>query len=166
MPHWLTKKGEEFDWKGFQKHMGFSDEELKAWKNNPAKNIGIQKMCSEEVQNKWMIVEVIKSHGCANGLQPGDKLYFKGLGNLDPQRSAHWCGHNFMHIPVFQDTAHNLLMQGKDPNDLYPNVFSCVDTTCKYGWGYVENKAYIVDEKDLDKLDKPSRKVKSKKAIR
>jgi len=153
MPHFETKPGEEFDWKALQKHMNFTDEELEAWKNNPAKNIGIQKMCSQEVQKKWMIVEVVKSHGCANGLKPGDRLYFKGLGNLDPQRSSHWCGHNLMHIPVFQDTAHNLLMQGKDPNDLFPTHFSCVDTDCKYGWGYVENKAYIVEEEDLDKLD-------------
>ena len=57
-----------------------------------------------------------------------------------------------MYIPVFQDTAHNMLMQGKDPNELYPDTFSCVDTTCKYGWGYVENKCYVIDEDDLPPL--------------
>ena len=152
MPHFESEPGEKFDWKGFQKHMNFSDEELKAWMDDPAKNIGIQKMCSQEIQKLWMIVEVVKSHGCANGLKVGDHLYFKGLGNLDPKRSSHWCGHNFMHIPVFQDTCHNLIMQGRDPNNLFPTHFSCVDTTCKYGWGYVENKAYVVDEDDLDKI--------------
>jgi hypothetical protein len=55
-------------------------------------------------------------------------------------------------LPLIQDACHNLVMQGKDPNTLFPNHYSCVDTTNKYGWGYVENKAYVVDEDDLDKI--------------
>lgn len=153
MPHWVTKDGEEFDWKGFQKHMNMTDEELEAWMKDPAKNEGIRKMCSEKMQKKWLIVEVVKTHCCANGLQVGDRLYFKGMGNLDPERSSHWCGHNMMHLPLIQDACHNLVMQGKDPNEeLFPNHFSCVDTDCKYGWGHVVTKSYVVEEDDLDKL--------------
>ena len=153
MPHFESKPGKEFDWKGSQKHMNFTDEELKAWMDDPAKFQGAQKMCSPEMQKKWLIVEVVKSHGCANGLKVGDRLYFKGIGNLDPKRSSHWCGHNMSHLPLIQDACHNLVMQGKDPNkEMFPNHFSCVDTTAKYGWGYVENKAYVVEEEDLDKI--------------
>jgi len=150
VPHF--ESGEPFDWKGFQKHMNFTDEDLKAWMDDPAKFAGAKKMCSPEMQRKWLIVEVVKSHGCANGLKVGDRLYFKGIGNLDPERSSHWCEHNFSFIPLAADACHNLVMQGKDPNTLFPNHFSCVDTTPKYGWGYVENKVYVVDEDDLDKI--------------
>jgi len=152
MPHFCSEAGDNFDWKGFQKHMGFSDEELKAWMDDPAKNIGAQKMCDPSMQRKWLIVEVVKSHGCANGLKPGDRLYFKGIGNLDPKRSGNGCGHNMSFLPLVQDACHNLVMQGKDPNTIFPNYFSCVDTTAKYGWGYCESKAYVVDEDDLDKI--------------
>ena len=152
MPHFESKPGKDFDWKGFQKHMNFTDEELKAWMDDPAKFEGAQKMCSPEMQRKWLIVEVVKSHGCANGLKVGDRLYFKGIGNLDPERSSHWCGHNMSFLPLIQDACHNLVMQGKDPNTMFPNHYSCVDTTPKYGWGYVESKAYVVDEDDLDKI--------------
>ena len=125
MPHFVS--GQPFDWKRFQKHMGLSDEELKAWMDNPAKSALTQKFCSPEAQRKWMIVEVVKSHACANELKPGDRLYFQGMGNLDPERSSHWCGHNLSYIPVLQDACHNMVTQGKDPDELYPNYFSCPD---------------------------------------
>jgi len=151
MPHFCC--GELFDWEAFKEHMGFSDEELRQWISDPKRAEATKKMCSPEMQRKWLIVEVVKSHGCANGLKPGDRLYFKGIGNLDPKRSSNWCGHNLLFLPLVQDAIHNALMQGKDPNEfLYPNHFSCVDTTLKYGWGYVESKVYVVDEEDLDKI--------------
>ena len=159
MPHFVSKEGEPFDWKAFQKHMNFSDEELEAWKNNPQKAIPTEMMCSPEVQGKYLIVEVVKSHGCANGMKPGDRLVFKGMGNLVPERSSNWCGHNLGRIMMFQDACHNFYFQGKDPNDIYPKYFSCVDTTMKYGWGYVENKVYVVDEDDLDRLDEISKTI-------
>ena len=152
MPHFQSEPGDKFDWKGFGKHMNLTDEELKAWMDDPAKFKGAQLMCSPEMQRKWLIVEVVKTHACANGLKIGDRLYFKGIGNLDPDRSSHWCGHNMCFLPVIQDMMHNLVMQGKDPNTVFPNHFSCVDTTNKYGWGYVESKCYVVEEEDLDKI--------------
>ncbi|MEM4474300.1 MAG: hypothetical protein QXY75_04935 [Candidatus Bathyarchaeia archaeon] len=154
MPHFCC--GEPFDWEAFKRHMNFTDEDLKEWMSDPKRVEATKIMCSPKMQRTWLIVEVVKSKGCANGLKPGDRLYFKGIGNLDPTRSSNWCGHCMMFLPLIQDAIHNLIMQGKEPKEineiLYPNYFSCVDTTYKYGWGYVECRAFVVDEDDLDKV--------------
>lgn len=144
---------EPFDWKAFQEHMNLSDEEIEAWRADPVKSESALRMHSSGVRRKWLIVEVVKSQRCGNGLKVGDRLYFEAIAKLDPVRSSRWCGHNMMFLPMVQDICHNLLIRGRDPSEgFFPNHFSCIDTTSKYGWGYVENKIYVVDADDLDKI--------------
>jgi uncharacterized repeat protein (TIGR04076 family) len=158
MTHYGTKKGEEFDWKAFQKHMGYSDKELEATKKHPDRSKYVPIMCSPAMQNKWLIIEVVDSHGCGNGLKVGDRLYWEGIGLLDTKRSSRWCPHLMGHISAFVDVAHNFMMQGMEPK-FYYNHFSCADAGSKYSWGQVVAKAYVVDTKDLDNLDEISKKI-------
>ena len=69
--HFVSKTTDGFDWKGFQKHMGYSDEELKALQNDPVKSEYVQRICSPDMQDKYLIAEVIESHGCVAGMKPG-----------------------------------------------------------------------------------------------
>lgn len=156
---------EEFDWEGFKTHMSFDDADLEEWKSEPSRYNATFKMFSKDMLNKWMIVEVVKAKGCGNGLKVRDRLYFKGMGHLVPELSDGWCGHNLNCIPVLQDMCHNLFIQGKDPNEVFPDHFSCVDTTCKYGWGYVESRVYIVDEEDLDRLDEVKAEIDARRGL-
>lgn len=142
----LLEKGsnEEF-WKGFQAHVGYSDEELAAARNHPKKK-SIPVMAGA-IQNKTLIIEVVESHGCANGMKVGDRLYFTECGRLDPKRSSPWCSHALESIPGMVNMFHTLLIKGLDPNDMYYDHYSCIDAGSKYGWGQVIMKAYVIDEK-------------------
>ena len=71
---------------------GESDEELDAWRKDPVKSEGAIRMHSSGIRRKWLIVEVVKSHGCGNGLKVGDRLCFEAIARLDPGRSSRWCG--------------------------------------------------------------------------
>jgi hypothetical protein len=150
--HFTAKEGEPFDWKEFQKHMGWSDEEVAAAMKDPKKSKYCPIMCRPETQTKWLIAEVVESHACGNGLKVGDRLYFEGFGNLNPERSSHWCPGLMPGLLALGDAAINLYFQGKDLNKLYPKHFSCYDAGSKYGWGQVVVKVYVVDRSDLDKL--------------
>jgi uncharacterized repeat protein (TIGR04076 family) len=146
--HFQADSAETFDWKGFQTHMGYTDEELEAYKKHPKKAKFAPIMCQPKIQKSTLIIEVVKSRGCANGLKVGDRLYFEGCGLLDLKRSSRWCGHAMGHCMAFSNVAHNLLIHGKDPNSMYYNHFPCGDAGIKHGWGHVVFKAYVVDESE------------------
>ena len=50
--HFVSRAADGFDWKGFQKHMGYSDEELKALQNDPVRSEYVQTICSPAMQDK------------------------------------------------------------------------------------------------------------------
>lgn len=153
MSHFVAKKGKPFDWKAFQKHRGYTDEEMEALKKDPKKMKHAQLLCSPELQNKWLIVEVVESHGCEVGMKVGDRLYFEGLTLLDSKRSSRWCPHAALDaIGWFANGCRDLFLQGIDPNNMYADHFGCADAGSKYGWGRVVVKAYVVDKSDLGKL--------------
>ena len=135
---------EEF-WKGIQQHMGYSDEELEHIKKYKFAKI-LPIMPSPTIQGKTMVIEVVQSHGCAEGMKPGDKLYFIGCSNLDPTRSSRWCAYNMSHICNFTNLCHNMLLQGLDPNEMYTNHFSCMDCGSTLGLGLVISKVTVIDE--------------------
>jgi len=148
--HFVSKTAGGFDWKGFQKHMGYSDEELKALKNDPKKSEYVQKICSPEMQDKYLIAEVVESHGCVMGMKPGDRIYFKGMSLLDPERSDPWCPY-IANVNWFTSGVRGLVKQGLDPNSLYVNYSGCMDVGPENGLGRVVYKVTVVDKSELDK---------------
>jgi len=145
--------GQPFDWSGFQKHMGYSDEELKAIQNDPVRSEYIQKICSPEMQNKYLIAEIVESHGCMAGMKPGDRLFFKGISLIDPQRSDPWCPY-LVNTYWFTAGARNMVRMGMDPNSFYVNFSACVDVGPEHGFGRVVYKVTIVDASEVDKYSK------------
>ncbi len=67
-------------WNFMQKHLGYTDEEMKKFRGDPKNKDVLSK--SPALMNKTIVVEVIESHGCNSQHKKGDKFYLDGAGNL------------------------------------------------------------------------------------
>lgn len=65
-------------WNFFQEHMGYTDEEMKLFRENPRNEDVLSK--ADALMNKTIIAEVVESHGCNSQHKVGDKFYFDGAG--------------------------------------------------------------------------------------
>ena len=141
----------EFNWKGYQKFMGYSDEDLETFKSDPRRAESTKKLMSREILKKNLIVEVVKSHGCCAGMKPGDKLVFKALSLLDMEKSSkNWCAHAFGPIPIWATVVQDRFATGHDDEEMIYTHFSCGDTgpLCG-GWGQVVMKGYLAENPDV-----------------
>src|SRR3972149_2701940 len=68
----------EDTWKMLQKHLGYTDEEMKIFRADPRNEDALSKTAL--MLNKTIVAEVIESHGCDSGHRAGDKFYFDGRG--------------------------------------------------------------------------------------
>ena len=72
---WKTTK-----WKIMKKHLGYDDEDMEAFRENPRNAEVLEKVPT--LMGKTIVIEVVDSHGCNSQHNVGDKLYFDGAGNL------------------------------------------------------------------------------------
>lgn len=137
----------EMNWGAFQKHLGYTDEELATFKADPKRSAAAKKMFSPEVLKKDLVVEVVESHGCSAGMKPGDKLVFTALAILDPSRNkSPWCAHAMGAIPGIANMVQDRFAAGLDPNGMIYDHFNCSDVgPMRNGWGQIVMKAYVVD---------------------
>ena len=137
----------EMNWEVFQKHLGYTDEELATFKTDPKRSAAAMRMFSPEILKKDLVVEVVESHGCSAGMKPGDKLVFTALAIMDPKRStAPWCAHAMGAIPGIANMVQDRFASGLDPNGMIYDHFTCGDTgPMRHGWGQIVMKAYVVD---------------------
>lgn len=136
--------------KAFQEHMGYTDEQLAHVMSQPKFMKTLSIMPTPEVRNKTLVLEVVESHGCSEGMKVGDKLYFTGMALLDTKRSSNWCGYALSNITAIVFSCHNLILNGVDPNLMYSNHTVCFDAGCKYGLGQVVIKATVIEEAPAD----------------
>ena len=75
------RKDVEEIWRRFQKHMGYTDEEMKIFRSDPVK----VKMVTEtpEFTRCRVIAEVIESHGCHAQHKVGDRFVLNPGGTTD-----------------------------------------------------------------------------------
>ncbi len=142
----MTEK--DFNWKAFQKHLGYSDEELEVFKSDPKRSAAARKLFTPDILKKDLIVEVVESHGCSTGMKPGDRLVFRALAILDTQRSSkNWCAHAMGPVAMLATLAQDRYVAGLDINDMTYDHFSCGDVgPMRNGWGQVVMKAYVADQ--------------------
>jgi uncharacterized repeat protein (TIGR04076 family) len=132
-------------WDLIQKHLGYNDEEMKIFKENPRNEAVLLK--TSELISKTIIIEIIKSEGCNSQHQVGDKFYFDGRGNLltnlSPKRI---CIHALGPLSALIFTANELIYAGADPNEMkFPEV-SCPDVGLECGgWGQIVMKLKVED---------------------
>ncbi|MHA2100516.1 MAG: hypothetical protein ACW99A_17715, partial [Candidatus Kariarchaeaceae archaeon] len=83
--HMINRYGDENmidekTWKSIQIQLGYSDEEMKLFKENPRNEKVLKKV--PDLMNKTIVIEVIESNGCNSQHKVGDKFLFDGAGNL------------------------------------------------------------------------------------
>ncbi len=128
-----------------KKMLEFTDEEMKILMENP-KNIQILKK-APDLMNKTIIVEVVKSHGCAVQHRVGDKLYFTGDGNLLTKLCP-----NRVCLPALNaagrlvSNAVTLMYADQDPNKMMFKIAGCSDVGLECGgWGNIAMEIRVED---------------------
>ena len=140
-------KVDESVWDFFQKHVGYTDEEMKEFRENPRNEDVLSK--GRALMNKTIVVEVVKSHGCNSQHKEGDKFYFDGAGNLItklcPKRVCIYAL-SAVHFLVF--ASNELFYAGVDPNDMRFKRAGCFDVGVKCGgWGNIVMEIRVEDRK-------------------
>ena len=124
-------------WKFMQKHLGYTDDELDLFRNNP-KNLDIISK-APALMKKTIIAEVVASHGCNSHHHVGDRLYFDGAGNLitklNPKRICVYAM-SALAGPIY--VVNELFYAGVDPNEMRLNRVGCFDVGVRCGgWGHI-----------------------------
>ncbi len=140
-------KVDEGVWNAFQKHVGYTDEEMKEFRENPRNEDVLSK--GRALMNKTIVVEVVKSHGCNSQHKEGDKFYFDGAGNLItklcPKRVCIYAL-SALHFLVF--ASNELFYAGVDPNEMRFKRAGCFDVGVKCGgWGNIVMEIRVEDRK-------------------
>lgn len=135
---------EEPVWAYIQDRLGFSDDEMQTFRDNPTNAVLIER--GMVLQRKAIVFEFIEAHGCYSH-NVGDRLVFDSLGNLImdkcPQRVCHHAitagaGHLF--------AAGELLYQGVDPDRMRFKRFGCMDVGLQCGgWGHAVLELRVQD---------------------
>lgn len=140
-------KVDESVWDFFQKHVGYTDEEMKEFRENPRNEDVLSK--GPALMNKTIVVEVVKSHGCNSQHKEGDKFYFDGAGNLItklcPKRI---CIYALSSMATAIFASNELFYAGVDPNEMRFNRLGCFDVGVRCGgWGNIVMEIRVEDRK-------------------
>jgi len=140
-------KVDESVWNFFQKHVGYTDEEMKEFRGNPRNEDVLSK--GPALMNKTIVVEVVKSHGCNSQHKEGDKFYFDGAGNLItklcPKRV---CIYALSSMATAIFASNELFYAGVDPNEMRFNRVGCFDVGVRCGgWGNIVMEIRVEDRK-------------------
>ncbi len=143
-------------WRIVKKHLNYTDDQMLTFKADPRNADVLSK--GGELADKHIILEVVESHGCNSGYEPGEKFYFDGAGNLltelCPKRV---CGYSLNAALMMVFTANEMLLAGIDPNQMRFKRASCFDVGLECGgWGRivlelsVQNKASINNSRETE----------------
>ncbi len=140
-------KVDESVWDFFQKHVGYTDEEMKEFRENPRNEDVLSK--GRALMNKTIVVEVVKSHGCNSQHKEGDKFYFDGAGNLItklcPKRV---CIYALSSVATAIFASNELFYAGVDPNEMRFKRAGCFDVGVRCGgWGHIVMEIRVEDRK-------------------
>ena len=134
-------------WDSYQKRLGYSDDEMKKFRQNPRNEDVISK--APALMNKTIVVEVVDAHGCNSQHKAGDKFYFDGSGNLltkfGPKKI---CFGALKAMPQLIAMAHELFYAGVDPNEMRFKRTGCGDIGVQCGgWGHIVMELKFEDRK-------------------
>jgi uncharacterized repeat protein (TIGR04076 family) len=136
---------DESAWSLFQQHFGYTDEEMKTFRENPRNEDVLSK--APGLMNKTIVAEVVESHGCNSQHKVGDKFYLDGAGNiiskLCPKRMCIYALSQLVH-GVF--AANELIYAGVDPNEMRFKRTGCFDVGVQCGgWGHIVMELSVED---------------------
>jgi uncharacterized repeat protein (TIGR04076 family) len=142
-------------WEQLQKHLGYSDEEMKMFRADPRNEDVLSKTAL--MLNKTIIAEVIEARGCDSGHKAGDKFYFDGRGislltKLGPSRICIFALHS---IALAMPALAELMYAGIDPNAMKFKRFGCVDVGVRCGgWGHIVMEVKVAAREMIDEKRK------------
>jgi len=124
-------------WEFYQNLLGYTDEELKKFKENPSNEDVIS--MAPGLMNRTIIFEVVAAHGCASQHKVGDRFYFDGSGNLISKLCPKKiCISALTSMAPLIAAANELFYAGVDSNDLRFKRTACRDVGLECGgWGNV-----------------------------
>jgi len=134
-------------WKVAQSHLGYTDEEMKAFRGNPRNEDVLSK--APALLDKTIVIEVVESQGCNSQHQVGDKFYFDGAGNLLTKRCPKKvCIYALSAATSMIFASNELLYAGVDPNEMRFKRAACFDVGVQCGgWGRVVLELSVRDRK-------------------
>lgn len=134
-------------WKIIQKHLGYTEEEMKKFRMNPRNEDVLTK--SSALMNKTIILEVVESHGCNSRHKVGDKFYFDGAGNLLTELCPKKvCAYSLSSALMLVFTANEMIYAGVDPNEIRFKRASCFDVGLQCGgWGRIVLELRVEEQK-------------------
>ncbi len=134
-------------WDFFQKHLGYSDEEMGKFRENPRNADVISK--APALMDKTIVIEVKESHGCNSQHKAGDKFYFDGAGNLITKlNSKRICIFALSSMASLIFAFSELFYAGVDPNEMRFKRTGCFDVGVQCGgWGRVVLEISLEDRK-------------------
>ncbi|MFH1243022.1 MAG: hypothetical protein V1689_11755 [Pseudomonadota bacterium] len=130
-------------WRLFQRHMGYTDEEMEIFRSDPQK-VKMVTQTPEFVKCR-VVAEVIESHGCHARHQVGDRFVMTGGGQLIteecPKRMCMFALGPVSHaLPV----VYERFITKSDPNLERFQIVQCTDVGLdKGGWGKILMKVYV-----------------------
>lgn len=138
-------KVDEQVWSFFQQHLGYTDDEMKKFREDPRNEDVISKGAA--LVNKTIVAEVMESHGCNTAHKVGDKFYFDGAGNLIsklcPKKMCIFAV-SALRPAVF--AVSELFYAGVDPNEMRFRRTGCFDVGLQCGgWGRIVMEVRVED---------------------
>ena len=130
-------------WRRFQKHMGYTDEEMKVFRSDPEK----VKMVTQipDFVKRRVIAEVIESQGCHAQHKVGDRFVMTAGGQLIVEECPkRMCMFALGPVSTVLPAIYERLITKSDPNRERFNIVQCTDVGLdKGGWGKVLMKVYV-----------------------
>lgn len=135
-------------WKVMKDHLGYTDEEMKAFRENPRNEDVLSK--APALLDKRIVLEVVASQGCNSRHKVGDKLYFDGAGNLLTNRGPKKiCIYALNAATSMIFASNELFYAGVDPNDMRFKRAACFDVGVQCGgWGRIVLELSVQDRKN------------------
>ena len=135
-------------WKVMKERLGYTDEEMKAFRENPRNEDVLSK--APALFNKTIVLKVVESHGCNSQHKVGDKFYFDGAGNLLTKRSPRKvCIYALSASASMIFTAGELFFAGVDPNEMRFRRAACFDVGVQCGgWGRIVLELSVQDRSE------------------
>ena len=135
-------------WKVMKERLGYTDEEMKVFRENPRNEDVISK--APALLNKTIVLNVVESHGCNSEHKVGDKFYFDGAGNLLTKRCPKKvCVYALSASASMIFTAGELFLAGVDPNEMRFKRAACFDVGVQCGgWGRIVLELSVQDRSE------------------
>ncbi len=136
-------------WKVMKERLGYSDEELQRFRENPRNEDVLSK--APDLMQKTIVLEVVDSHGCNSRHMPGDRFLFDGAGNLLAKRGPdRICVYALQAAAGLIFASNELFYAGVDPNAMRFKRAACMDVGVQCGgWGRVVLELRVVDRGEI-----------------